>query len=80
MNEPFDLPVTYNGKDLFFSAHLQQVGYSHRIVVDVYGQAVYFEPDEERNYRALFEEDHQNKQVTNALLKAIAQSIEVIVK
>lgn len=48
MNEPFALPVTYQGSKILFPAQLKQVGYTHRFVVDVYGQDVYFEPDEEQ--------------------------------
>jgi hypothetical protein len=80
MNEPFELPVRYKGEELLFSAHLQQRGYTHSIVVDVYGTEVYFEPDEERNYRAIIEQEKLNKQITTELLKAIAETIECVVK
>ena len=53
MQESFELPVIYNGKELLYPAQLQQLGYTHRIVVDVDGIEVSFEPDEERNYRGI---------------------------
>ena len=80
MNEPFDLPVTYKDEELLFPAHLQQLGYTHRLVVDVYGQEVFFEPDEERNYRAIIEQEKISKQVNAELLRAIAEAIEHILK
>lgn len=80
MDEPFELPVMYKGEELLFPAELKQVGYTHRFVIDVYGQEVYFEPDEERNCRAIIEEDKLNKQVSTELLRAIAETIESIVK
>ncbi|MBD0298586.1 MAG: hypothetical protein ICV84_25860, partial [Flavisolibacter sp.] len=53
MDEPFKLPVTYKGKELLFPAHLLQLGYTHKFQVQVNGYEVFFEPDEERNYRAV---------------------------
>ncbi len=72
MNEPFELPVTYKGEELHFPTRLQQLGYTHRIVVDVNGQQVFFEPDEERNYKAIIEQEKLNKQISVELLQAIA--------
>ncbi|HET7899467.1 MAG TPA: hypothetical protein VFL47_17390 [Flavisolibacter sp.] len=78
--DAFELPVHYRGEELQFPAELKQTGYSHQIVVDVYGTDVFFEPDEERNYRALVDPEKLTKQVNAELLKAIAESIEAIVK
>ncbi len=80
MYEPFDLPVLNKGEELLFPARLQQVGYTHRIVVDVNGQEVFFEPDEERNYRAIIEQDKLSKQTSIELLRTIAEAIETILK
>lgn len=63
MYDPFELPVSYKGEELLFPAELKQIGYTHAIVVDVYGQEVLFEPDEERNYRAVVKAEKLNKQV-----------------
>lgn len=78
--EPFDLPVLYNGTELLFPAHLQQTGFSHRILVEINGTEVSFEPDEERNYRAVVDPEKLNKTPDAGLLKAVAESIEAIVK
>ncbi len=49
----FELPVDYNGKELVFPAELLPMGFTHKIKVTVEGVDVLFEPDEERNYRAM---------------------------
>jgi hypothetical protein len=80
MDEPFELPVIYNGEEKLFPAQLQQTGYTHRFVVDVYGQEVLFEPDEERNYRAMTDPEALTKDLNVDLLKAIAATIESLVR
>jgi hypothetical protein len=80
MNEPFDLPVMHRGEEIFFPAQLKQFGYTHRFVVNVRGTEIFFEPDEERNYRAIIEQEKVDKEVSIELLQAIANAIESIVK
>lgn len=80
MNEPFDLPVSYKGKDLRFPSRLLQFGYTHKFQVNVYGTEVLFEPDEEGRYRALVEPEEASKELTPELLQAIAEGIECVLK
>lgn len=80
MDDPFELPVMYRNQEIFFPAKLQQTGYSHRFCVEVYGQDVFFEPDEERNYRALIDPENVTKEISVELLQAIAATIESLVK
>jgi hypothetical protein len=82
MDESFELPVLYKSQELYFTSQLLVYGYSHKIEVDVYGTKISFEPDEERNYRAILDSKQiqKNDQVDIELLKAIAQAIESIVK
>ena len=49
----FELPVEYHGKKLLLPAELLPMGFTHKIKVTVEGVDVLFEPDEERNYRAM---------------------------
>ena len=67
---------------MLFPARLVQLGYTHKFSVDVQGQEIFFEPDEERNYRALIgpEQLERNKKLDIELLKAIAESIETILR
>jgi hypothetical protein len=82
MQEQFELPVILNSEELHFPARLLNYGYSYKLEVDIEGSTVLFEPDEERNWRALIapEEINANKKISVALLKAIAFSIEEILK
>jgi hypothetical protein len=83
MNESFEITVAYKNETYSFNAKLLQYGYSHRIVVSVNNGDIIFEPDEERNYRALVDPwDTRNakQQLDLGLLKAIAETIESILK
>ena len=81
MDEPFELLVTYKGKELLFPVQLLMLGYTHKFQVEVNGQQVLFEPDEERNYRAVIEpEQVERSRIDVELLKAIAGAIEAVVK
>lgn len=52
----FQLHITFQGKQKEFEAQLLQFGYLHKIQVAIDNVNVLFEPDEERNYRALVSE------------------------
>jgi hypothetical protein len=52
MDERFEIEVIHKGQQVTFMANLVQFGYSYRIDVDVEGEMISFEPDEERNLRA----------------------------
>jgi len=79
MDEDFELPVHYNGKELHFPARLIRYGYSYRIEVEVDGVVVSYEKDEERNWRALAENsDFGKNTVSPELLQAIAHSMDKV--
>ena len=80
--ESFLLPVTFNNKTVEYSAQLLQYAYSYKLEIDIDGTKLQFEPDEERNWRALisFEDMQANKKLNPDLIKAIAQAIETITK
>ena len=77
MNE-FDLPVEYKGEEITFKTSLLTSGYTQKFQVDVNGQIILFEPDEERNYRAVipYEEIGNKKDVDLELLKIIADTLQ----
>ncbi len=78
MNEPFELPVTYKDKELL-PTRLLLYGYTHKFKVQVNGLEVLFEPDEERNYRAVVDpEKMERSKIDRELLKAIAEAIKTI--
>ena len=82
MDDGFELPVLFNKRELNLPARLLSYGYSYKLEVEVEGTKILFEPDEERNWRALigYEEINANKKISVDLLKAIAFSIEHIMQ
>lgn len=82
MDDGFEIPVSYKGKDLSFPAQLQAFGYTHRILVHVNGVDIQLEPDEERNYRAMIVDAEQAgaEKLDAGLVAAIVEVVESIVK
>jgi hypothetical protein len=82
MDDSFELPVQFKNKELHFPAQLLQYGFTLKLEVDIEGTKVRFEPDEERNWRAVisYEDVQSNKKINEELLKAIAESIEALTK
>lgn len=83
MDEPFEITVTHQKRTNTFAARLIRYGYTYRIQVSVFGVEIMFEPDEERNYRAVIDpvqQVHVKRDVDKELLKAIAEVLESIVK
>jgi hypothetical protein len=72
--DEFQLAVRYDGREISFPAKLLLMGYTHKIEVDIDGVKVIFEPDEERNYRALVNQSAVNT-VNIGLLQAIAHKL-----
>lgn len=82
MNDTFDLPIIYNGKELAFKSQLLQFGYIHKFAVDINGNTILFEQDEEGSYRAMIEPS-KVKDVKSSdieLFKVIAHSLEALLK
>ncbi len=79
-DDQFLIPVTYKGVVKSFPASMRVFGYTHRFEVDVDGTLVYFERDEEGNYRALIPPEEKGKVPPVELLQAIGLSIEAILK
>lgn len=74
----FELPVEYKGNEILFPAELLPMGFTHKIKVTVDGTDIFFEPDEERNYRAMTAEtDFGGKeQLNKPLLEAICITLD----
>ena len=53
MDESFSIEIVQKGQKLSFDARLVTVGYTHRFYVTINDLEVTYEPDEERNYRAM---------------------------
>jgi hypothetical protein len=73
MNEPFNIPIVYQGEELELKARFERWGYTHRMAVLIGETTVTFEPDEEAGYRAL-----GDGQVDVSLLQVIAKKLAEI--
>jgi hypothetical protein len=82
MEDSFEIPVMYQGEELEFTSKLLLQGYTFKILVDVNGNEVMFEPDEERNFRAMInpETTDHSKSFDVELLKAIANALENLLR
>ena len=77
MNEPVDLPVNFNGKEMNFPMELIPMGFSYKIKVQIGDMDVWFEPDEEKNYRAVINTEYheRGKDLDRRLLQAISETL-----
>ncbi len=82
MEDFFEIPVCYNEKEMFFPARLLNFGYIHKFEVEISGQLFYFEQDDSGEYRAVIDPSNMEaaKKTDTGLLKAIADSIETILR
>lgn len=79
--EVFMLPATFRGEELELQITLKPYGYTYRFEVNVNGIQVQFEPDEERNYRALVSPEQleaNRSKLDVALLQTIAQRLKAL--
>lgn len=82
MDDSFEIPVTYKGQDILFPASLITSGYTYKIQADVFGKLISFEPDEERNFRAVINMNDldDSAKIDKELLREITQALESIFK
>jgi hypothetical protein len=82
MSEYFDIELVYKGEEIVFHAEFMQTAYSYRIKVRVGENELYYEPDEERNFRATTSYDDviTGKSPDKALLAAIANALILLFK
>jgi len=82
MEDSYSIDVDFRGKDYSFEAILVAVGYIHKFRIVINGVEVTFEPDEERNYRAILNTSDQSsiKGVDIELIKAVGEKIQSILQ
>lgn len=80
MDEPILITVPYKGTEKEIEMQLRQVGYTHRFIAILDGVEVYFEPDEERQYRAIIppEQADAAHKIDPALLQAVAETLHEV--
>jgi hypothetical protein len=80
MDEGFSIEVEVERKEYSFEARLATVGYTHRFYVLINGLEVTYEPDEERNYRAMVSvgDSATISDIDKALIKAVGDKIQAV--
>ena len=63
MEDNIVITVPYREGEREITLRWQPIGYTHRFVADIDGVEVYFEPDEERNYRVVLSPDMADTKV-----------------
>ena len=74
------MEVDFKGKKRTYEAELRVFGYTYKIAMMIDDTEVLFEPDEERNYRAVIPYEALPKKLDHELLKAIADELEANLK
>jgi hypothetical protein len=82
MDDLLKIPIEYKGEEIEFEAKLVPYGYIHRLVVNIEGVDVHFEPDEERQYRAILSDEANEKGIVPnvELIKKIAEVLNNLAK
>ncbi len=76
MEESFELPIQYRNREIVCTCKLVTTGYSYRIYLQAEDQEIIFEPDEERNLRALYENQQSGKSLPADLIRIIGEALE----
>jgi hypothetical protein len=83
MLDEFEIPVTYKNKELQFPARLLMRGYTYAIETTIGEVVILFEPDEERNFRAILPPEtdvSKLKMPDTELVQTVAEALTVILK
>jgi hypothetical protein len=77
MSEQFELPVSFKGEKWMLPAEFMNMGYTHRIKITVNGITLLFEPDEEKNYRAILDNTEKDglKAPDREFIKKISETL-----
>jgi len=80
MDEPFTLTVLYKGEQYNFETELIVIGYTYKFRTFINDTEVFFERDDEGNFRALAPnaDAKQLHSLDTGLLQAIAHQLEVL--
>ena len=80
MDKGFTISVEFKGVQCSFEGRISTMGYTHKIAVDINGLQVIYEPDEERNYRAILAEADQGRvrRADVELIALVGKAIESV--
>jgi hypothetical protein len=77
MADTFQLPIEDNGEEKEYPAKILRFGFTHKVEVTIDGVVVTFEPDEEKNYRAVTGTDHTTN-ISKTLLEEISKTLQYL--
>lgn len=80
MDESFELPVDYQGREIVLPGKLTRRGYSYQLHIEVEGVEIIFEPDEERNFRAMIDHPDAQKKINIDLVRAIGEALDKLLR
>jgi hypothetical protein len=83
MSDDFTLTIVYKNQEREYQARLLQQGYTYKIIVLIEDLEVYFEPDEERNFRVVSmpgQDEKKLEKIDKQLLQALKEKIEEILQ
>ena len=82
MDYDLEVSATYKNQGLIFPTKFIQFGQSYKFEIDVHGILVFFEPDEERNFRAMIDPtiDYGNHKIDKELIQLIAEALVAMLK
>ena len=77
MDNQFEILIVYKEKELLFIGTLITYGYAYKIEVEINGEKVFFERDDENNFRALSDYENPNtlKVMDVLLLQLLSEKI-----
>lgn len=78
MSDFVTITVPYRDTEKEYEAEFQPTGYTHRFRVEIEGVEVFFEPDEEKQYRAIIPVEQQDaaRKIDPALFQAVAKTLQ----
>ena len=74
--DTFDIDIKHEGNVRTFHGTFGKYGYSYRFIIDVLGVAVIFEPDEERNLRAIVPSTSQDDTTIRQLVQLLGNELQ----
>ena len=73
MGEVFTIEIEHNDRQQPFDVELKQLGFTHKFFIAVNGIEIIFEPDEERNLRAIVPNDAS---IDKVVIQKIMEKLE----
>lgn len=76
--ENFELPIHYKGRDYVFPAKIVRYGYNYKILVEINSTELFFERDEECNWRVILEQEPVRPSLDKELIREMLQCLEQV--